>query len=196
MEKHAITHEDRAGYLRCLIYDLYVLATAIGELEKTDDYGLGEVYKTAAQLKLRAVHDFFFRPGAMDSIKLSMFDCYTPMAPQANPLTTNDWLTLQSIHTFVVHLDTARVTKKYAKDDPLTGAKKGDPLPQPKFNRGDQAVIDASKQLMEQAKTFVESIMNHKEFPGLDSLGRFGKRYWVGFQEKLYEVSQATDPCS
>jgi hypothetical protein len=70
-------------------------------MEKTDDYALTEVCKTAAQLKLRAVHDFFFRPAAQDSIKLRMFDCYNPTTPKKNPLKKNAWLTLQSIHTYV-----------------------------------------------------------------------------------------------
>ncbi len=191
MTNHTITHDDRAGYLRCLIYDLYVLASAVSEMKETDNYALTEVYKTAAQLKLRAVHDFFFRPKAQDSIKLNMFDCYGPMKPKKNPLNKNAWLTLQSIQTYVVHLDKARVTKKYEKDDKLSGAKKGDNLPQPKFDKGNQSVIDASKKLMEQAKEFVESVLKHKDFPGIDR--KFGKRWWIGFQEKLYEVSQKTE---
>ena len=185
MAKQTITHKDRAAYLRCLIYDLYVLATAVREVETTTDYALNEIYKAAALLKLRAVHDFFFRLNASDSIKLSMFKCYNPTTPQWNPLNRNTWLTRQSINTYVAHLDKARVTKKYEREDRSTGKKKGDSPPQPKFDRGDRAVINASKQLMGQAKEFVESVLTHKEFAGLNDRG---KGYWVGFQAKLAEL--------
>lgn len=180
-----ITHDDRAGYLRCLIYDLYVLSTAVSEMTKTNDYALTEVYKTVAQLKLRAVHDFFFRPCVRDSIKLKDFDCYTPTTPKTNPLKKNAWLTLQSIQSYVVHLDRVRVAKKHEKNDDSGGAKIGASLPQPKFEKGNKAVIAASAQLMEQAKEFVESVLNHNDFPGLNA---FGKRYWDGFRKRLYGV--------
>lgn len=114
MPENKAKYSYESGYLKCLIYDLYALATAIDELKQTEDYALKEVYKTAGLVKLRAIHDFFFRPEA-NTIKLSMFDHFNPKKPENNALKKCDWLTLESINTYVAHLDKRRITKVYEK---------------------------------------------------------------------------------
>ena len=177
------SHEDCAAYLRCLVYDLYVLATAIDLLRNSEDFGQTEALKTAGLVKMRAIHNFFFAK-CQDSIKMTFFDRYSPCKPQESPFAgdVEQWLTKQSIDTFVIHLDKARVTKKLEKDDESSGKKKGDDLPQPKFDRGSHAVIGASIQLMIQAHDFVDSILHHPDFPPLSF---FGQKYWRGFNSTL-----------
>ena len=53
MDTHS--HEDLAAFLRCLIYDLYVLSTAIERLRAAERFGEVEVLKTSGLIKLRAV---------------------------------------------------------------------------------------------------------------------------------------------
>jgi hypothetical protein len=166
-----------------LVYDLYVLATAIELLRNSEDFGQTEVLKTAALVKMRAIHNFFFAE-CQDSIKMAFFDCYSPSKPQKSPFAggTEQWLTKQSIGTFVVHLDKARVTKKFEKDDKWSGKKKGDDLAQPKSDKGNHAVVEASIQLMIQAHDFVDSILHNPDFPRLSF---FGQKYWRGFNSTL-----------
>jgi hypothetical protein len=53
------SHDDLAQYLRCVVYDLHVLALATEAMIKEKDPGQSEVNKTAALIKLRAVYDLF-----------------------------------------------------------------------------------------------------------------------------------------
>lgn len=185
MSENPLSHKELSEYLRCVIYDLYILAVSVENLKKSKDFALTEVFKTSGLLKLRAIHHFFFPPRkCRDSIKLNMFDCYNPKNPTDKTLdaSVEEWLTMQSIHTYCVHLDKERVTKKFKEDDEESGKKKGDPLPQPKFKQGNHAVIEATIKLMTQAYDFVDSILRHPDFQGLNYFGQF---YWRGFTSTL-----------
>ncbi len=189
MTENSPSHEELSEYLRCVIYDLYILAVSIENLKKSKDFALIEVFKTSGLLKLRAIHHFFYPPDkCRDSIKLKMFDCYTPKNPTDKALDSSveKWLTMQSIHTYVVHLDKSRVTKKFEKDDTASGKKEGDPIPQPKFEQGNGAVIEASMKLMTQAYDFVDRIRCHPDFQGLNY---WGQKYWNGFSSTLNRLT-------
>lgn len=53
------SHKELADYLKCVIYDLYVLATAVETIAEAKSHELAEVGKTAALVKLRTVYDCF-----------------------------------------------------------------------------------------------------------------------------------------
>lgn len=163
----SISHDDRAKYLKCVLYECDVLARCAYELRRTDDPGMAEVLKTAGALKLRSVYDFLHRPSASDTIKRRMFDVYSPTVPAALNNAWDTWLTHQSINTYFVHLDRQRLDKS---------------IPQPKFARGETAVIDTAILLLDQARVFADSIIQHRDFPGLDT---YGKRYWTSFKATL-----------
>ena len=80
------------------------------------------------------------------------------------------WLTHQSINTYFVHLDKRRIKKQ---------------IPQPKFKRGNSAVIRTVIQLLDEARAFTASIIQHQDFPGLDT---YGRRYWAEFQSALKQL--------
>ncbi len=166
------THDECAGYLRCLIYDLNVLATATHGMMTEPDEPLVEAYKTAALVKLRTVYDFFHRPAASDSIKLRMFDAYSPDVPPHRTRDWDQWLTHQSINTYVVHLDTERVSKT---------------VRQPKFSRGERAVLRTAVACMNEARTFVDSVVAHEDFTGLNV---FGNRWQTQFLKTLDRLNQ------
>lgn len=170
------THDQLAGYLRCVIYDLFVLAKATDKLIEESDHGLTEVYKTAALVKLRSVYDFFYRPDVTDSIKLIMFNCYSPKKPTSISDEWDTWLNHQSINTYIVHLDVERVTKD---------------SPQPKFNRGNRAILRTAVALMKDAREFVGSVLSNDEFAGLNGLG---KRWWNQFNSVLNRLEVLIRP--
>lgn len=170
------SHDELAGYLRCIIYDLFVLAVATEKMVAESDHGLSEVCKTAALVKLRAVYDFFHRPSALDSIKLAMFDCYSPEKPVFVETDWATWLTRQSINTYVVHLDIERVTKV---------------IPQPKFKRGERAVLQTAVAFMKDAQKFVVSVMGHRDFDGLNDCGT---RWWNEFNDVLPRLDRLIGP--
>lgn len=169
-----ITHERRAQYLKCVLYECRVLARSVLELQKVQDDSLAEVSKTAGVLKLRAVYDFLHRPAASDTIKRSMFDVYNPQVPPRMSKHWETWLTHQSINTYFVHLDRDRILKT---------------VPQPKFNRGNQAVIRRAIKLLTEASDFARSIINHRDFVGLDT---YGRKYWSEFQVTLADLGRET----
>jgi hypothetical protein len=170
------THEELAAYLRCLIYDLDILATCVQEMKRNPKGHLMDVCLNAGSVKLRAIHDFFFRPEACDSIKLWMFDCYEPKKPAKEPSLWDKGLTLQSIHTYVVHLDVQRHTGR---------DKNGKRIVQP-GGRGVPRVIKTAIALMKQARTFVESLKAHPPFQGLNE---HGKRWWAHFCRTLDQLT-------
>jgi hypothetical protein len=170
------SHDDLAGYLRCVVHDLFVLALATEAMIKESGHGLSQVNKTAALVKLRAIYDFFHRPSAMDSIKVAMFDRYSPQRPSPVRTEWNTWLTLQSINTYVVHLDIERVTKVY---------------PQPKFKRGERAVLRTAVQFMKDAQKFVASVMEHPESVKLNDRGM---HWWKEFNDALPRLDRLLAP--
>lgn len=170
------SHDDLAGYLRCVIYDLYVLALATEAMVEESDQGPSEVNKTAALVKLRAVYDFFHRPSVKDSIKVAMFDRYSPKKPLSSGTKWSTWLTHQSINTYIVHLDIERVTKVYA---------------QPKFNRGELAVMQTALGFMKDAQQFVASVMQH---PDSVDLNDRGMRWWNEFNDALPRLDAMLAP--
>jgi len=165
------SHDELAGYLRCLIYDLNVLATSTEKMMAESDDRIVEAYKTAALIKLRTVYDFFHRPTASDSIKLQMFQVYNPTVPPPQSQNWDTWLTHQSINTYVVHLDVERVTKT---------------VPQPKFSRGERAVLRTAVALMNDAKQFIDGVAGHCDFVGLNS---FGTRWRTEFVDTLNRLN-------
>lgn len=166
----SISHDDRAKYLKCVLYECDVLARCVYELRQTDDAAMTEVLKTAGVLKLRTVYDFLHRSAACDTIKRSMFDVYSPTVPAPLTKTWDTWLSHQSINTYFAHLDRRRVDKT---------------IPQPKFARGETAVIKTAVLLLKQAELFADSIIKHQDFPGLDT---YGKRYWNSFSDTLSKL--------
>ena len=168
------SHSDLAGYLRCLIYDLNVLAASTEAMIKEADDRLVEVYKTAALVKLRTVYDFFHRPAASDSIKSALFHVYAPTVPPARTQCWDPWLTHQSINTYVVHLDIERVVKT---------------VPQPKFEKGERAILRTAVEMMADARKFVDSVVNHADFAGLNPCG---KRWREQFEQGLQRLQLLT----
>lgn len=163
----APSHEELAGFLRCLVYDMNVLASSTEAMLNEGDDRIAETHKTAALVKLRSVYDFFHRPTASDSIKLSHFQCYSPIVP---PTFTREWdpsLTHQSINTYIVHLDRRRIAKS---------------VPQPKFARGERAVLRTAVALMRDGRNFVESVLRHADCRGMNT---YGNRWWHEFLETL-----------
>jgi hypothetical protein len=75
--------KDLSAYLKCFVYDLYVLAAAVESMTEARDNDQAEVSKTAALIKLRTVYDFLHRPTACDTIKRSMFAGCNPAMPPA-----------------------------------------------------------------------------------------------------------------
>jgi hypothetical protein len=165
------SHDELAGCLRCLIYDLNVLATSTERMMTESDDRLVEAHKTSALVKLRTVFDFFHRPAASDSIKLQMFQVYNPNVPPPHSQNWDTWLTHQSINTYVVHLDVERVTKT---------------VPQPKFSRGERAVLRTAVALVNDAKDFIDSVSGHQEFVGLNS---FRTRWRAEFVDTLNRLN-------
>ena len=139
------SNENLGECLRCVIYDMCVLAQTTETLVTSDDQALQEVAKTAALIKLRTVYDFFHRPDATDTIKVSLFADFSPSLPESFVRQWDDWLTHQSINTYVAHLDLRRVTKT---------------IPQPKFERGEIAILRTVVRVLEDALEFVDSIIN------------------------------------
>lgn len=168
----ATTHLDRAKYLRCVIYECSVLACAIRDLRGATNDEDSDVAKTAGALKLRTLYDFFHRPQACDTIKRIMFNVYNPIVPPHMTVDWEQWLTHQSINTYFAHLDRRRIQKTF---------------PQPKFKRGAKAVMNRAIVLLQQARTFAQSILDHKDFPGLD---KYGKKYWSTFTTVLDELQK------
>jgi hypothetical protein len=166
----AITHQDRAKYLKCVLYERSVLACAIRDLRSAENDEDAEVAKTAGALKLRTLYDFMHRPQACDTIKRSMFNVYNPVAPPHMDPAWEQWLTLQSINTYFTHLDRRRIQKT---------------VPQPKFQRGKDAVIGRGIVLLQQARTLAQSVIDHEDFVGLD---RYGNKYWDKFTTVLDEL--------
>jgi len=167
------SHDELAGYLRCLIYDLNVLATSVEKMMEESDDRIVEACKTAALVKLRTVYDFFHRPRACDSIKLRIFQVYNPTLPPHRSQKWDTWLTHQSINTYVVHLDVERVTKS---------------VPQPKFKRGERAVLRMAVALMNDAQQFIESVVGHQEFVGLNKLGTRWRAEFVDTLNRLNKM--------
>lgn len=166
-----ITHKDRSQYLKCVLYECNVLAHAVRKLRQSKDAD-SEVAKTAGVLKLRTVYDFMHRPQACDTIKRNMFNVYDPAIPPAMNTEWETWLTHQSINTYFAHLDRRRIEKT---------------IPQPKFQRGARAIVNRAVMLLQQVRAFAESIINHKDFPGLDT---YGKRYWNDFLATLDDLQK------
>ena len=167
-----ITHKDRAKYLKCVLYECNVLARAVLELRNTKDDGIAEVLKTAGVLKLRTLYDFMHRPQACDTIKRSMFNVYNPQTPPSMSKQWERWLTHQSINTYFAHLDRRRILKT---------------VPQPKFKRGAKAVMKRGIMLLQQAREFAYTVINHRDFAGLD---KYGKKYWSEFQATLNDLQK------
>lgn len=135
------------------------------------DERLVQAHMTAALVKLRTVYDFFHRPTASDSIKLHVFQVYNPTVPPHQAQNWDTWLTHQSINTYVVHLDVERVTKT---------------VPQPKFSRGEWAVLRTAVALMNDAKQFIDSVTGHQDFVGLNN---FGTRWRAEFVDTLNRLN-------
>ena len=168
-----ITHRQRALYLKCVLYECSVLARSVLQLQTTEDNRLAEVFKTSGVLKLRTLYDFLHRPNASDSIKRSMFNVYNPTVPAQMNQQWETWLTHQSINTYFAHLDRRRIEKT---------------IPQPKFKRGEKAVIKRAIKLLDEARDFADSVIAHADFPGLDT---YGHRYWDDFQTTLKELHKS-----
>ena len=159
-----IPHADLAKYLQCVVYDLNILANATELMLASDTDAICEVAKSCAMIKLRTIYDFFHRPDASDTLKRAWFDTYNPTLPQQLDRDWETWLNHQSINTYVVHLDAIRITKT---------------VPQPKFSRGESAVLSTAVRLLNDAMLFVDSIVSRSEFAGLDE---FGTRWLMEFR--------------
>ena len=166
------THDELAQYLRCLIYEMHILALATERMVKEPDKVSAEVYKTAALIKLRTIYDFFHRPTASDTIKISMFKDYKAKTPKPLGKDWDTWLNHQSINTYVVHLDKDRVTKIF---------------PQPKFSKGENAVLHTTISLLHDAKEFVDSVIDHKDFVGLNEYGILCREH---FEDSFHRLNE------
>lgn len=162
MQHHS--HHELAEYLRCVIYDLFVMANATERMVKETDHALIEVYKTAALIKLRAVSKFLLGTGG-DSIRRKWFRRYSPKYDTSSINWDAKWLKPKSIEKYVAHLDKERVTK-------------GEP--QPKFREGKIAILKTAISVIAVGQQFVNSIMQHDDFAGLND---WGTRWLKEFNE-------------
>ena len=173
------SHGQLAEYLRCLIYDLNVLATSTEKMITEADDRIVEAYKTAALVKLRTVYDFFHRPKASDSIKLQFFQAYAPTVSAQRTQNWDQWLTHQSINTYVVHLDIGRVSKIVA---------------QPKFSQGERAVLRTAVALMNDAREFVDSVVANQDFVGLNDFGNRWREQFIDTLTRLNTIIADNGP--
>lgn len=172
------THKDLAAYLRSVIYELYVLAICVQQMKKDprgrDD--LTEACVNAGCMKLRSICKFFFHPNAQDSIKLKWFKKrYDPYIPNKQHVTGEPGFSVQSLETWVCHLDIGRATRK---------DKNGTPVAQPGA-RGIPRTVKTSVQMMKEARRFVQGILQHRDFVGLN---KHGKRWWNRFEQTLSQL--------
>lgn len=159
------TPVELSQYLKCLVQDLYLLANATEGMAEAKSEEQADVNKAMALVKLRTVYDFFHRPGATDSIKVALFDGYSPVKPKSRPKEWDMWLTHQSVNTYVTHLDKERITGQ---------------IPQPKFGRGERVVLATALEFMRDAKEFVDSLTG--QLPPFDA---FGRRWQLSFANAL-----------
>jgi hypothetical protein len=59
--------------------------------------------------------------------------------------------------------------------------------PQPKFNRGNWAVLKTALDFMKDAHTFVDSVLRH---PDSRSLNKKGKQWWKEFNDALSRLEK------
>ena len=165
--------------LRCVLYELYVLASAVQALRfdgwpsamryqhpTLGSFDPSKCAENAALVSFRTLHGFFYNPKSGDDFSLAQFAAFYPnwrskmsSPPQFRGFSKGHMYNKHSIDKFIAHLTWTRINKPMC-------------IPQPKFKRGRDDTIYNAIALCKDAKAIVEDILNAPSFPGLEKDGQ------------------------
>lgn len=179
--------------LRCVLYQMYVLAssalamkTAWSEELTFEHPQLGtftpnESLKIAALVSFRILFDFLYNPKSDDDFSVNDFTIHGENRPSLSTFVGFEggkMFTKESINKYVAHLTWARINKPKC-------------IPQPKFRRGDRAIVSNAKKLLADAATFVNTVTD-ATYPKHVKLDRDGQGYRAMFDKAFGQLFALT----
>lgn len=183
--------------LRCVLYEMWMLANAVQVLRKNDwpdemiyqhpklkQFDPSELIKRSALVSFRILLVFLYPPNEEergDDFQLKDFSAFGAdqnAFPQPRFIGFEDGgpFTKESINKYIAHLTWTRINKSKC-------------IPQPKFKKGTEAIVQNSRTLLNDAWRFVKTVTKHADFPPFQSDSAFG--YLAMFNEAMKRLGSS-----
>ena len=187
--------------LRCVLYEIWTLAAAVQALQhyrirkesrwpkdsSHDHPTLGpfdpsELIQRSALISFRLLYGFLYREDNNDDFGLKDFEEFGVSrddfpAPEFNDAFGAKAFTTESTNKFVAHLTWTRINKSKC-------------IPQPKFEKGVELIVENSMLLLHDAERFVRKVTEAPNFPSLCSSA---EGYRAMFFETMRRIREGSD---